>query len=520
LKLQELVRASREVTETRSRTAKIERFARVVAELDPNEIEIAIGFLSGEPRQGRLGVGGATLSRLSGAAAAAESTATLADVDTTLERVATASGKGSSGERDRLLGDLFARLTADECEFVARLMVGELRQGALEGILVDAVARAAQITPARVRRAVLFAGSLGQVARVALTEGSGGLDRFSLALFRPLRPMLADTAEDVTDALARTGAAALEYKLDGARIQVHRSGSDVRVYSRQGNDVTNSVPEVVAAALSLPVREIVLDGEAIALDPRGRPLSFQTTMRRFGRRLNVDGLKEELPLSSFYFDALHIDGDTLVDLPNQDRAIALAERVPAGLRIPRSVVESEADARAFIELALGSGHEGVVVKSLTAPYDAGRRGAGWLKLKPAHTLDLVVLAVEWGHGRRQGWLSNLHLGARDAEKGGFVMLGKTFKGMTDELLAWQTQQFLDRKLEQRGHVVLVRPELVVEIAFDGVQRSSQYPGGLALRFARVKRYRPDKHAADADTIDTVRRIFERSAGSGESQVEE
>jgi DNA ligase-1 len=360
-----------------------------------------------------------------------------------------------------------------------------------------------------VRRALLFAGGLGEVAVAALTGGEAALSRFSLSLFRPLRPMLADTAEDVVDALARTGPAALEYKLDGARVQVHRQGGDVRVYSRQGNDVTGSVPEIVDAVLELPARELVLDGEALALDQNGRPLPFQTTMRRFGRRLNVSG---ELPLTSAYFDILYAEGETLVDHENRERARILASAVPAELRVPRRLVETAEEASDFLAEALARGHEGALAKSLSARYDSGRRGSGWLKLKPAHALDLVVLAIEWGHGRRQGLLSNLHLGARDPVNGGFVMLGKTFKGMTDETLAWQTEKFRSLQVEQRGHVVFVRPEVVVEIAFDGVQASSQYPGGVALRFARVKRYRTDKPPAEADTIEAVRAIFARSHG--------
>lgn len=515
---EEVVRASREVSQVRSRNAKIERLASVLAQLAPEEVEAGVGFLSGEPRQGRIGVGGAVLRRvLQHAGSASEPTVTLKDVDATLTRIAQTSGKGASREREQLLGALFGRLTAEEGEFLGRLLLGELRQGALEGILTDALARASGISAAQVRRAVLFAGGLGKVALSALTEGEGGLARFSLSLFRPLRPMLADTADDITDALARTGPSALEYKLDGARIQVHRAGAEVRVYSRQGNDVTDSVPEIVSAALQLPAREFVLDGEAIALDATLRPMAFQTTMRRFGRRANIEAVKREIPLSSFYFDVLFLNGETLVDRQNQERARVLAELLPRELRVPRLPVESEAGARAFIDAALSLGHEGVLVKSLASPYDAGRRGSSWLKLKPAHTLELVVLAVEWGHGRRQGLLSNLHLGARD-EQGGFVMLGKTFKGLTDALLAWQTQALQERKVAEQGHVVYVRPELVVEILFDGVQRSSQYPGGLALRFARVKRYRPDKRAEDADTIATVREIFTRRPSEPEVEL--
>lgn len=513
MKLEEVVLASDEVSQVRSRTAKIERLARVLSLAAPEEVAATVGFLSGELRQGRIGVGGATLQRYWESEGGPEATVTIAEFDETLSRIASASGKGSARERERLLGALFARLTTPERSFVARLLVGELRQGALEGLLIDALARAANIPAGSVRRAVLFAGSLGDVALTAMTEGEAGLARYSLALFRPLRPMLADTAEDIEAALGRARPAAFEYKLDGARVQVHKSGGDVRVFSRQGNDVTLAVPELVEGALALPVREIVLDGEALALDAGGRPLPFQTTMSRFGRRLKVDESRKTLPLASAYFDVLHVDGETLVDKANSERALALAEHVPLEQRVTRVVLETEESARAFLTESLARGHEGVLVKSLTAPYDAGRRGSAWLKLKPAYTLDLVVLAVEWGHGRRQGLLSNLHLGAR-APDGGFVMLGKTFKGMTDELLAWQTERLRGLTVEQVGHVVYVRPELVVEIALDGVQKSSQYPGGLALRFARVKRYRPDKSPAEADTLDTVRALYERSVPVG------
>jgi DNA ligase-1 len=367
----------------------------------------------------------------------------------------------------------------------------------------------------------MFAGELPRVAHAALTEGAPALARFSVELFRPVQPMLAGTADEPAAALERLGTAALEYKLDGARVQVHRAGGEVRVYTRRLNDVTAAVPELVERVRALPVSEIVLDGEALALRPDGRPQPFQVTMRRFGRKLDVAAMTRELPLAVYFFDCLYRDGEPLVDRPTGERVAALIDAVPTALVVPRRVTADPAEAQAFLDEALAAGHEGVMAKSLDAPYEAGRRGRAWLKLKPAHTLDLVVLAAEWGSGRRRGWLSNLHLGARDPGTGGFVMLGKTFKGLTDRTLAWQTERLQELEVARDGHTVHVRPELVVEIAFDGVQASPHYPAGLALRFARVKRYRPDKRADEADTIETVRRIHgsatrigERGAGGG------
>jgi len=370
--------------------------------------------------------------------------------------------------------------------------------------MVEAVARATTLDPDAVRRAVMLAGGLGPVARAALTDGAAGLARFGLKLFRPLQPMLAQAADDVVAALAQLGEAAFEYKLDGARIQVHRAGDEVHVFSRQLNDVTVAVPEVVEAARRLPLRDVILDGEAIALRPDGTPLPFQVTMRRFGRKLDVERLRAELPLSAFFFDVLYADGTVLLGEPYTARFAVLERVVPEG-RVPRIVTRDALVAGRFFEQAIAAGHEGLMAKALGARYDAGARGAAWLKVKPAHTLDLVVLAAEWGHGRRRGRLSNLHLGARDPDAGGFVMLGKTFKGMTDELLAWQTTRLLALETSRDEHTVYVRPELVVEVAFNGVQASPQYPGGVALRFARVVRYRPDKRADQADTIATVLR---------------
>jgi DNA ligase-1 len=514
----ELVGASREIARIRSRTAKIERLAELFKRLATAEIEVAVGWLSGELRQGRVGLGGALLHRLVQAPAAVEPSVSVLDVDTAIGRFAAAQGRGSVAERERILGALFAALTLEEREFFVRACSGGLRQGALEGIALEALSRATALPASELRRALLFSGRLGEVATVALTEGREGLARFALALFRPLRPMLADTAGSIEEAVLGEHAVALEAKLDGARVQVHRSGSDVAVFSRQGQDVTASVPELVETVLALPARELVLDGEAIALRADGWPHPFQTTMQRFGRQKGVLALRETLPLSAFFFDCLTVDGALLIDRPNAERFAALSEHLPAELLIPREVTADSGRARAFVDRVLAKGHEGVMVKSLSAGYDAGRRGAGWLKVKPVNTLDLVILAAEWGNGRRTGLLSNVHLGARDPDSGSFVMLGKTFKGMTDEMLRWQTEEFQKRIVERDRYVVTLRPELVAEIAFDGVQQSTQYPGGLSLRFARVRRYRTDKRAEDANTIAEVRSIFERTRRNTEPET--
>jgi DNA ligase-1 len=390
------------------------------------------------------------------------------------------------------------------------LLVGELRQGALAGILIDAVAVACRVDVAKLRRAAMLSGDLAAVSVAAMQRGESALAAFQLTVFTPLVPMLAQTCDDAADAIARFDRAVLDYKIDGARVQIHKSGDDVRVFTRNLKDVTRALPEVVELTQALDAREIVLDGEVIALDPRGKPHPFQTTMRRFGRKLDVAGLRTELPLSTFFFDCLYVDGDALIDSDTERRADAMTSLLPAHAITPRIVSADAAEAEAFLDAALDAGHEGIMAKALGAPYAAGSRGAEWLKIKPTHTLDLVVLAAEWGHGRRQGWLSNLHLGARNAD-GSFTMLGKTFKGMTDEVLRWQTKALEARAIAREGHVVHVRPELVVEIALNDVQHSPHYPGGLALRFARLKRYRPDKSAADADTLEMVRAIHDGSA---------
>jgi DNA ligase-1 len=499
--LRDIVDTSEAVAATRSRSAKIEALAACIARMEHDEAAVGAGFLAGEPRQRRMGVGWASLRELP--PAATEPTLTVTAVDAAFERLAGLAGSGSQAERRRLLGELFAAATGREQEFLRRLVLGDLRQGALQSIVTDAVAKAAGIPQAEVRRALMLLGDAGDLARIALSEGVEGLRQVRLQVGRPVQPMLAGTAPDLGAALERIRPAALEWKLDGARIQVHRSGHDVGVYTRSLDDVTGSVPEIVEAVLALDADPLVLDGEAIALRPDGRPHPFQITGSRFGSRRSVDELRRSTPLTPFMFDVLHANGDDLLDLPGSERAERLAAIVPEVMRVPRLVVESDDAAAAFQADALARGHEGVLVKSLDAPYAAGRRGAGWIKVKPRHTLDLVVLAAEWGHGRRRGWLSNLHLGARADDGSGFVMLGKTFKGLTDELLGWQTEKLLELETRREGITVHVRPELVVEIAFDGVQTSPRYPGGVALRFARVLRYRDDKRADEADTLSQV-----------------
>ena len=496
--LDELARTSAAVAETGARGAKVELLASCLRRLRPDEIVPAVTYLSGALP--RIGVGWASL-RDAPSPAPPPPTLELPDVETALARVAVAAGAGSQAARRDTLAALLAAATHPEQRFLMRLLGGELRQGALTGVMVDAIARASGIPAPDVRRAHMLAGDLAVVARAALVGGPDGLALFRLEVMRPIGPMLAQSAADVSEALGRTGAAGVEWKLDGARLQVHRRQGEVRAFTRSLADVTGRVPEVVEAAKMLPLDTVVLDGEVIALAADGRPLPFQDTMSRFG---SSGARGNDVPLTPFFFDCLHLDGEDVLDRPYAERVALLSDRVPEERRIPRIETADAAVAEAFLDAALARGHEGVLVKSLTATYEAGRRGSGWIKVKRAQTLDLVVLAAEWGHGRRQGRLSNLHLGARDPSDGGLVMLGKTFKGMTDAMLAWQTEKLLELVVGEEGHVVRVRPELVVEVAFDGVQRSSRYPGGLALRFARVKGYRPDKGAAEADTIDAVR----------------
>ncbi len=504
--LRDIVDTSGAVRGTRSRKAKTGRLAECIRRLGADELDAGVAYLYGALPHGRIGVGWAAIKEAREVAAAGEATLSVGDVDRTLRDIAGQSGSGSGRERKRLLGQLFSRATADEQEFLSRLLIGELRQGASEGVMADAVAAAADVPAADVRRALMLSGDLSAVTRAAMTGGAGALSAFRIQLFRPLQPMLASPAEDIDAALAVVGEAAVELKLDGARVQVHKDGDEVRVYSRRLNEVTPALPELVEAVRGMPARRLILDGEAIALKPDGTPHPFQTTMSRFGRRVNVDDMRASLPLSTLYFDCLLVDDDDLIDRPGTERVEALAGAV-GDAAVPRIVTADPAEVEAFWDDALARGHEGVMVKALDAAYEAGRRGKTWLKLKPAHTLDLVVIGIEWGSGRRQGWLSNLHLGARDPRDGSFVMVGKTFKGMTDAMLEWQTKRFLELETYRDGHIVWVRPEQVVEIALSDVQVSPHYPGGVALRFARVKRYRDDKTAAQADTIDRVRELL-------------
>ena len=502
--LAELVEASSRVAGTSSRLAKTAALAEFLRRLEPDEIEPGIAYLSGDTPQGKLAVGYAALHGAMGSPSTT-SALTIRDADQAFEALKGTKGKGSTARRSALLKDLFARTTAEEQDFLARLIVGELRQGALEGVMVEALASAAGTPVAELRRAVTFAGGIGPVARAALTGQP--LAAFSVRLMQPVLPMLAQPARDIDAALASLGTALLEWKLDGARVQVHKQGNLVRVFTRNLNEVTDRVPEIVEALGSQP-HDFILDGEAIALRADSRPHPFQVTMRRFGRRLDVEAQRTELPLAVFFFDCLLLDDVTLVDRGAGERHDELRRILPK-LVTPSLMTSSAEEARRFYSEALAHGHEGVMAKALGAPYEAGRRGAGWLKVKRAHTLDLVVLAAEWGHGRRHGRLSNLHLGARDPG-GGFVMLGKTFKGHTDATLEWQTREFLARETRRDEFTVHVRPELVVEIEFNDIQESPHYPAGLALRFARVKGYRPDKRAEEADTIDTVRAIYQQS----------
>ena len=521
MQLVEVATASTDVGATSARLAKIARIADLLrhagAEGDPKLVAIVVSWLSGELPQRQIGVGWAALRSLP--PPAAEPSLTVLEVDARFTEIGTVSGKGSQARRAQLVTGLFANATEAEQTFLRRLLGGELRQGALVGVMADAVAKAADIPAALVRRAAMLGGALPAVAAAALTGGEAALEQFTLKVGQPVGPMLAQTATGVADALERlSGTAVFEAKLDGARVQIHRAGDAVSIYTRSLDDVTERLPEVVEATLALPVTDLIADAEAIALRTDGRPHRFQVTASRFGRgagrggkdrSVDIDAARFAQPLSMFVFDLLHLDGTDLLDQPTSERIAALDSIVPEVHRIDRLITNHSEAAQQFLDVTLAAGHEGVMAKSLTAAYEAGRRGAGWLKIKPVHTLDLVVLAVEWGSGRRTGKLSNIHLGARDPATGGFVMLGKTFKGMTDAMLEWQTTRFIglaDGPTD--GYVVKLRPEQVVEIAFDGVQGSSRYPGGMALRFARVLRYRDDKSPAEADTVDTVRALYE------------
>lgn len=503
--LDELVGVSASVASTRSRLAKIDALAALLRELTADELAPAIGFLLGKPRQGRVGIGWRGLAKAT-ADPADTPTLTIADVDEFLSRLTTLSGAGSSTQRTTAVRDLTSRATEREQDFVSRMLLGEMRTGALEGVLIDAIARAADEPGDLVRRAAMLSGDLGETARIALAGEPGDLEAVGLVVGRPVLPMLAATAATAAEAVESTGEASVEFKLDGARIQVHRQGDEVRIYTRNLADITHRLPEVVDIVRGMPVRDVILDGETLALDENDTPRPFQDTMSRFGAET-----AREVLLHPWFFDALHVDGRDLIDEPLAIRRAEL-ERIAPGHRIPGVITADPDEAERVSREALEAGHEGVVVKAIDSTYAAGRRGSSWLKVKPVHTYDLVVLAAEWGYGRRTGLLSNLHLGAYDpkgefGEPGGFVMVGKTFKGLTDALLHWQTDYFQQIEVARTSSTVQVAPTTVVEIAIDGVQRSTRYPGGLALRFARVKRYRDDKSPADADTIQSLRELL-------------
>lgn len=534
----DLAATSDVVRSTTKRTAKVEALADLLRRLEPDEVRAGVAFLVGTTTVGRVGVGWSALSSAR-TSPAAEPSLTVGDVDRVLVDLASMSGPGVvAARRDRLL-DLFGSATEREQRFLAGILGGELRQGALEGVMVTAVARAAAVRVAEVRRAAMMTGDLLEAAQLALVDGRAALEGASMRPLRPVQPMLASPAADVADALGGMGGApaSVEFKLDGARLQAHRRGGDVRLYTRNLNDVTGRLAGVAAVVRSFPGGDLVLDGEVLGVDEHGRPARFQDTMGSLQRLSGelpagaaaVDGPADavadeadavaDLPvdaaaagLRAFFFDAMFVGGTPIHDEPLSTRRDALADVVPVTSRLPAIVTADPAEAQAFLDGAIRAGHEGVMVKGLDAPYEAGRRGAAWRKVKPVYTLDLVVLAVEWGHGRRRGRLSNLHLGARaSGADNEFVMVGKTFKGLTDELLQWQTERFLGLEIGRGSgrdaHVVHVRPEQVVEVAVDGVQASTRYPGGVALRFARVRRYRHDKSAAEADTIDAVRAML-------------
>ncbi|MFJ3234235.1 ATP-dependent DNA ligase [Streptomyces sp. NPDC086787] len=501
--LTRLAEVSREVAATAARSRKTALLAELFRGAEAREVPIVIPYLAGRLPQGRLGVGWKVLSRP--VPPAAEPSLTVREVDARLTELGGLSGPGSQAERARLVGELMGAATEDEQRFLLGLITGEVRQGALDAVAVEGLALATGADAAAVRRAVMLAGSLPAVAEALLADGPAALGRFRLTVGRPVLPMLAHSASSVAEAVAKLGSCAVEEKLDGIRVQVHRDGGAVRIHTRTLDDITDRLPEVAAAALELTGDRFILDGEVISFGPDGRPRSFQETAGRVGSRTDVARAAGEVPVSPVFFDALSVDGRDLLDLPFAERHTELARLVPEPMRVRRALVSSPDDARKaadFLAATLARGHEGVVVKSLDAPYSAGRRGASWLKVKPVHTLDLVVLAAEWGHGRRTGKLSNLHLGARTPD-GGFAMLGKTFKGMTDTMLTWQTGRLGELAVRDDGHVVTVRPELVVEIAYDGLQRSSRYPAGVTLRFARVVRYREDKRPEEADTVETL-----------------
>jgi DNA ligase 1 len=496
--LAEVVSASRELTDTSSRSRKVAILAELLARLDASELPIAVGFLAGVPRQGRVGIGYSTIYRIE-RPHASRASLTIHDLDRAIVAVQGMTGGGSAARRKEILGELLGQATEQEAGFVKRLFTGELRQGALAGLMVDAIAKAAGVSGVLARRALMLSGDLTRTAQLAITQGEEALREVGFELFRPILPMLASTAASVPEAVGSFDRSSVEWKLDGIRIQIHRRHREVRIYTRNLNDITDTLPGIVAAVRPLPVRQAVFDGEALWMRDGG-PAAFQDTVSQIDSAAPPEGIE------TFLFDVLHVDGGDLLDTPLEERSARL-EAIAPHLKIPSMITSDPDMAQRVLDDALDAGHEGVVVKDASSLYSAGRRGKAWRKVKPVRTYDLVVLGAEWGHGRRQGWLSNLHLGARDPSTGDFVMVGKCFKGLTDELLEWQTKELLARETARRGIAVLVRPELLVEVALDGVQSSTRYPGGMALRFARVKRYRPDKSAAEADTLDALRALL-------------
>ena len=510
MELGRLVEGVTAVRATSKKTEKTQLLANLLKQAQGRDIELVALYLVGTLPQGRIGIGWRIIEQASADLSVADASLSLHQIDQMLDGIATDEGAGSTGRKIQALRALFERADRAERDFLTQLLMGEVRQGALEGLLLDAIAKAANLPQADVRQAFMFSGNIGEIARAALERGAAGLADFGLRLLTPISPMLANSAEDTTEALDRMGEAAFEFKLDGARIQVHRQGDEVLIFTRQLQDVTERLPEIVEWTRALPDGDILLEGETIALRTDGRPHPFQVTMRRLGRSKDVASIRKELPLSFFFFDCLYrADEGPLIARSYRERTVVLAGSIPTPYQIPRILTHNPEEAQRFLRQALDAGHEGAMAKSLAAPYVAGQRGYHWLKLKAANTLDLVVLAAEWGHGRRSGWLSNLHLGARDSESGQFVMLGKTFKGLTDEMLRWQTEKLLSLETGRDSWTVSVRPELVVEIAFNEIQESPRYLGGLALRFARVKRFRSDKTPSESDTFQTVRALFER-----------
>jgi DNA ligase 1 len=500
--LADAVSTSRDITDTTSRSEKIAVLAELLSRLDPDEVAAAVGFLTGVPRQGRVGVGYSTIYGIE-RAPAPEPSLTIDELDRAIATVRKTTGSGSAAERQQILGDLLGRATEEEADFIKRLFTGELRQGALAGLMVDAIARAAEVSGVLTRRALMLSGDLRRTAEIAITDGEDGLREVGFEIFRPILPMLASTAASASDAVASFDRSSVEWKLDGIRVQIHRRDAEIRVYTRNLNDITEALPGIVDAVRALPATQAVFDGEALWMGDQ-RPADFQDTVSR------IDGTAPPEGIVTFLFDVLHLGGEDLLDTPLEQRAARL-EAIAPHLKIPSVVTSDSEVAERVMDEALRAGHEGIVVKDAASLYSAGRRGKAWRKVKPVRTYDLVVLGAEWGHGRRKGWLSNLHLGARDPGTGEFVMVGKCFKGLTDELLEWQTKELRAREIDRRGIAVLVRPELVVEVAIDGVQSSTRYPGGVALRFARVKRYRPDKAAQEADTIDQLRALLSSRA---------